>query len=201
MSLALLMLVADPAKSRAIAFVDDSPITIVAYEEYAKVLSSPDGQLRVSRDQVLMSLINQSIVTRYAEQHAIVVDRASIERTIASWIAEGTVDEALARGDGHAGLVARVEMFERFRLVKAAVVTPHEPSSETLHAAYVSDTTLSTLDPSEALSLLRKRLIDDQIAADWKQWLESQRACSDIRVIEPTFAIPSSTAQPGCAAR
>jgi hypothetical protein len=185
-------------ESIAYAFVDDLAITRDDYEAYAAVFTRPDGALLVSRDQVLLSLINQAIVEREAERRSISVADAAIAAGVGAWESLGIAEKSLERSGGRPALAARMRMFELFKLVRSAVVPPVEISSEVLEAEYQADESLHVLGLEAAMPVIRERLSREQVENRWEEWLRSQRGCAVIRVLDSSFEVPSTTPGPRC---
>lgn len=62
-----------PPRSTTVAVVDGVVISREAYDEYARVFTAPDGSLRVSAEDVLLSLVNQVLVQREADRRGLAV--------------------------------------------------------------------------------------------------------------------------------
>lgn len=184
--------------STAYAFVDNIAITRDDYERYAAVFTRPDGALQVSRDQILLSLINQALVEREAERRDISVADGAVEAGVVAWEDLGIAEKTLERSGGRPALIARLRMFELFKLVRFAVVPPVEISRHALEAEYLADESLHSVDREAALPAIRERLSREQTETRWENWLRSQRECAVIRVVETSFELPSTTPAPHC---
>lgn len=70
----------------------------------------------------------------------------------------------------------------------------------TLEAEYLRDSSLHVLGFSDALRVLRERLVRRESDLLWTTWLSGQRTCADIRVFDGFLHVPSSTPGPACRA-
>lgn len=91
-------------------------------------------------------------------------------------------------------------MFLLFKLVRAEVVGHPEIPPALLEAEYLRDRRLHSVGRAEAIPVLRERLIRRESDRRWVTWLSSQRACADIRIVDGSVEVPSSTPRPGCRA-
>ncbi len=196
----VLVLVAFAAKPDGVAIVDGVVISRATYDQYAQVFTSPDGTVRVSEEDVLLSLVNQVLVQREAQRRGIEVSDDEVAREVGGMSETDLIARSLPKGGEEAAFRERVRMFVLFRLVKAEVVGPVQIPDDLLEAAYATDPSLHVLAFSDAVLVLRERLTTRESDSRWVSWLTAQRACVVIRILDTTFDIPSSTPTPGCVA-
>lgn len=196
--LALLMLAPNSPRQSTIATVDGAVIATSAFDAYAEVFTRPDGSLRISREQVLLSLLNQAIVARAAKNLALSVDTATIDQTIAAMERGTLANTSLGDLGDEAGLRSRVEMFILFEKVKEAVLGPISIPEQELMKAYELDLNVQQLGPDMGLTVVRNRFVEQETARRWEEWLQAQRHCADITIMDPTLNLPSSTPGPDC---
>jgi len=155
------------------------------------VFTTPDGSLQVSEDHVLLSLVNQVLVQREADRRGLVATDEEVSDA-------STDTLSLAGVSDDAALRERVRMFLLFQMVKSEVVGPIEIPLEVLEAEYSADSSLHILGLSDAMPVLRDRLSRRESDRLWADWLSRRRACADIRILDESFDVPSSTPGPGC---
>jgi hypothetical protein len=180
-----------------IAVVDGQGISRRSFADYAAVFTAPDGSLRASSDDILVSLINQALVKKEAIRRSIEVTDAQVEEAIGDMADAQALQAPKAGGDDHA-FRERVRMLLLFRAVKAAVIGRFSPSDEALRAAYDADPALQVVSYAEAVPLLTQRIEKQETERLWAAWLAELRRCADIRVLDLTFGTPSSTPAPSC---
>jgi len=184
--------------STAVAHVDGSPISRTAFDAYAGVFTDPNGELQVSRDQVLLSLINQKLVSREASRLGVRVDPASVDDAIKEWQGLDVLRRSLERSGGIDALRARFEAFIELKQVKTLVVDKVDISDDQVRTAYQSQFNLPAFPLEEVADVLRERLTETEIERRWTVWLARQRECSRIEILDPSFDLPSSSPVPGC---
>jgi len=187
------------AGSPTLATVDGVAISRDAYDEYAGVFTAPDGSLRVSKEDVLLSLVNQVLVLKEADRRGLAVSDQDVSGAVADMDEDETVELGLPGGGDDPGFRERVRRFLLFGLVKSAVVGTIEVPVDVLEAAYRADPSLHVLEFSEAAPVLRKRIVSRESDRRWAEWLGRQRACADIRVLDSSFDLPSSSPGTDCA--
>jgi hypothetical protein len=191
------------AGSASVAFVDGTDISREAYDQYARVFMAPAGTLSVSEEDVLLSLVNQVIVQREADRRGIVIAAQDVSGAISAMDHSdhpGDVMLLPPNVDEDPGFRERVRMFLVFRLVKADVVGSVEIPDAALEDEYQADPRLHDIELGDAVPVLRERLIRRESDRRWAAWLRRQRACADIRIVDGSFDLPSSTPAPGCPA-
>lgn len=157
-------------RGEPVAFVNGTPITSASFERYASVFTNPRGTLEVSREDVLVSLINQTLVSEFADKAGIEVPHEIVEARMSALEAEWRV-EGLGRPGGRRALQARVRALIMFERVKAVVIG-----------------TRTTPDADNR----------ERTAMAWAGWLEGERACATIVVLDASVQVPSSTPNPQC---
>lgn len=181
-----------------VVYVDGYPITRAAFDAYAGVFTDPGGQLQVSRGEVLMSLINQELVSREAERLGVEVDEAAVDEAMEQSMSIGVTRRSLESSGGMEGLRARFEAFFELKQVKAAVVGKVTISDNQLQLAYEWDPGLQGVTLAEAADVLRERLTVAEGERRWSEWLARQRACASIRVVDSSLGLASSTISADC---
>jgi hypothetical protein len=187
-----------PQADGAYAYVNGVAILKSDFESYATVFLRPDGSLEVSREQVLLSLINQALVEQAAKTLGLEVGVRQIEEALEAAERLGVTKDSANRQGGRAGSWARVRMFELFKLVRSRVIGPIVISPEAIEAEFNANPDLALAPRDEAVAVIRSRLTEAEAARRWEQWLRSQRRCADIRIVDTSFAIATSTPDPTC---
>jgi hypothetical protein len=171
----------DTGATGVVAIVDGEPISRSAVEEYAAAFRDPGGVLVISPREVLISVINQSIVRREAVERGIEVDRAALQALLAE--EDGALADVrraeIARTGGSDALARRLEAFMEMNAVRDAVLRErgHVPRASSV--------------PGDGASLQRQEI--------WSDWLADRRSCSDLRILDESYGVPSSTPRPDCA--
>jgi len=194
-------LVGRTAGEAIVAVVNGSPISRSAYEEYARVFTAPDGTLGVSEADVLLSLVNQMIVQKESIRQGVAVGDQEVSNVVSDIQHSGHSDivtVSLPGADAEPEFRERVRMFLLFKLVKANVVGPIEVPVAMLQAEYRRDLSLHVVGLEEAIPVLRERMVRQEADRRWADWLNDQRACAEIRIIDARFSMPSSTPMPEC---
>lgn len=188
--------------SATVAVVDGTAVSRESYDEYASVFTAPDGSLGVSEKDVLLSLVNQVLVRREADRRGIVVADQDVSGAIADMEHLEHVETGLSLPgiDNDEAFHERVRMFLLFKLVRAEVVGRIDTPYAMLEEEYLRDPSLHSVSLAEAIPVLGERLIRRESDRRWATWLGDQRACADIRIVDPSFDVPSSTPRPGCGA-
>lgn len=172
-----------------------------AYDQYVRVFTAPDGSVVVSEEDVLLSLVNQVIVRREADRRGIIVADQDVTAAITDMEhLEHSEALSLPGANDDAGFRERVRNFLLFKLVKAEVVGHIEIADAMLEEEYQSNPNLQVIGRDEALSVLQERLIRQESDRRWTTWLDAQRSCAPIDVLDPSFDVPSSTPGPECRA-
>jgi hypothetical protein len=180
------------------ALVDGAPISLASVTEYRAVFTDPGGSVRVADDKVLLSLINQEIISREARRLGIRVDVAEVDAAVDQWRSLRISPSSLIASGGMDGLRERFERFFELRQVKASVVGPVKIPDEQVRAAYLADLNVHGIAFEDAAAVLRQRLTSAEIDRRWTAWLASRRACARIDIVVPTLGVASSTPQPDC---
>jgi len=183
-----------------VATVDGVAISREAYDEYSRVFTAPDGILRVSPEDVLLSLVNQVLVQSEADRRGLTVADQEVSGAVEEMHQHEREALSLPGVGDDAAFRERVRMFLLFGLVKSEVVGPIEVPLDVLEAEYAADSSLHILGFSDAVPVLQERLISQESDRRWVNWLGSQRACADIRILDASFDIPFSTPGRGCGA-
>jgi len=170
-----------PPTDKAVAIVNGAPISHTMIDEYGLVFTDPEGNQRISQSDLLLSLINQTIVHEEARRRGIHVDQADIDAAIADGPLAELEAGAQARTGGNDALRRRMSAFIEMDRVKADVV-----------AELVADGRYGTPAPEDLTGSLLLQHV-------WSDWLAERRSCAVIVVHEPSFDVPSST--PGQTAR
>jgi hypothetical protein len=174
---------------RVLATVNGAEITLAEYQAYAIVFAEPDGDLRVSPAQVMLSLINQELVAQEAARRGLAVDRAELDSVVDFLIAE-PLGASLDRTGGIDAFRERVLAHLLMQKVKEAVLTAPVVAERDVQAAYEADPALSDSPKPEVRATLTDRLAARQLDAAWREWLVSQRRCAIIVVSDRTTAVP-----------
>jgi len=182
-----------------IAKVNEDEISRVSFDTYAAVLTDPNGVLRTSRDQVLLSLVNQRLVAREAKRLGVVIADSEIEEALEEWRKLDIAPSSLARSGGIDGLRNRIRGFLELSRVKAIVVGDIVVDDIQVRDEHSSDLTLRTLPlDQEVATTIRMRVTQRETERRWSTWLSHQRECSTITVYDRTFSLASSSPRPGC---
>lgn len=181
-----------------VAIVDGVVISRQAYDEYADVFTTPDGSLRISGEDVLRSLVNQVLVQKEADRRGLAIPEEKLSAAIEAMKGTELAGASLLREGGEAALRERVRMFLLFAQVRAEVVGFLDIPTEALQTEYAADPSLHNLGFAAAMPVLRERLTSRESDRIWSNWLSSQRACSDILILDASFDVPSSTRGPTC---
>lgn len=181
--------------SPTIAVVDGTPITRTDYDRYAHVFTNPAGDLVVSREEVLLSIVNQVIVEREAARRGIAVTDSDVGDAIANMEQS---EALLPPGINEPGFRERLRMFMLFREVKEAIVGQVEIPLASVQAEFSRDPALREIGLEEATPVLTERLIGRESDRRWVEWLDKERVCVDIHIFDVSFHIPSSTPSPKC---
>lgn len=184
-----------PSSDRAYAIVNGVAISSTEFDAYAAVFRRPDGSLGVTREQILQSLVNQSLVEEAADRYGLSVGQDQVREGVDAR-ASLTSDDGQAGGP--AGIADRVRMFELFRLVRERVIGPIVVSPEAIAAEYEANPDLAIVPRAEALEVIRERLTETESQRRWEDWLARQRACADIQIVDQSFAMRSSSPGPDC---
>lgn len=183
-----------------VAHVDGTAITRADFDAYAAVFSGSDGALRISRQEVLVSLINQILVKEEAARRGLGVNDEDLAVALGSMDADAAgLPKGLSRDlTGDVGFRERMRLFLLFQLVKAETVGAPDIALVDLRAAYDADPSLHVISFAEAAPTLKDRLSQVESDRRWSQWLAAQRACADIRVEDRSFDIPLPTPRSPC---
>lgn len=192
----VLVVVAKP--NGAVATVGGVVISRTAFDDYAQVFTSPDGTVRVSEEDILISLVNQVLVQAAADRRGLEVSDIEVSRAVAGIGEADPIGQSLPKGGEEAAFRERVRMFLLFRLVKSEVVGQIDIPDAQIEAAYAADPSLHVLEYQDAIPVLRERLASRESSDRWLAWLKGQRRCAEIRILDASFDIPSSTPSPGC---
>jgi SurA N-terminal domain len=184
---------------RDVATVDGVPITRAQFDAYAQVFVDPDGEMQVSREQVLLSLVNQALVEREGARLGLGISGADVEEGVKAWEDTGAKVDSLDRTGGLEGLRERIRAFMLFQKVKLEVTRSVVVTSAAIEAALRADPDLAVLTRAEAEGMVRERLQREQVDAQWVQWLEGLRSCASIVVNDTSISIPTSTPLATCA--
>jgi hypothetical protein len=182
------------SNSETIATVNGSPISRAMFDEYAAVFANPDGSLRIPREDVLVSVINQMLVQREANRLGITVPETELAHALEG-MADSDLGGTLPKGGEVPAFRERVRLFLLFKIMKERVVGPFEVPIEQIQAAYEAEPALHVLGFEGASQVLVKRIREHELESRWSDWLRRERACADIRVMDASFGIP--TASPG----
>lgn len=185
---------------QVVALVDSAAISLASVNEYRAVFTDPSGSARVGDDKVLLSLINQEIVSREARRLGIRIDSAEVEGAINSWLSLGVSPSSLDASGGLDGLRHRFERFYELRGVKRSTIGAVAISDDAVQAAYDADPSLHAVSLEEAAKVLRPRLTASETDRRWTAWLAAKRACARIEILDPTLGVPGSTPLPSCPA-
>jgi hypothetical protein len=172
-----------------LATVNGAEITLAEYQAYAIVFAEPDGELRVSPAQVVLSLINQELVAQEAAQRGLEVDQAELESAVRTVAAEA-IGASLDRTGGVDAFRERLRAHMLMQKVKEAVLTVPVVAERDVQAAYEADPALADLPRSEVWAALTDRLAARQLDTAWREWLASQRRCAIIVVSDRTAGVP-----------
>lgn len=149
---------------------------------------------------MLLSLVNQTLVQQEASRRGISVPEEELARALDAMRETELLAQALPDDDDDSAFVARVRVFLLFGLVKSAVVGRVEIPQEQFEKEYSADPNLWSIPFADAIPALRERLIGEVSNRRWVDWLSRQRACADIRILDVSFDVPSSTPGIGCGA-
>ena len=184
---------------QVVAIVNGSPIERSAFEDYAAVLTSPDGQRDESDAGILLSLVNQVFAHQEAVRRGIAVESSSIDEAVAAFEQLDVAQRAVERSGGVDALRARMRTFLEFNEVREEIVSVVEVTHEELRRAYYRGPALSGLPFDQAAPRLLEHLRAEAAERYWASWLESQRLCAYILVLDASIGVPTSTPQPSCA--
>lgn len=154
-----------------VAFVNGTPITKAAFDQYALMFTNPQGGLEISRESVLLSLVNQALVADFAEKRGIEVADDLVEGRMSSALHGDWRVQGLRRTGGRRAFEARVRALILFERVKEVVLGKrNEVDLEGRHS----------------------------MAAAWARWLEFQRSCAALVVVDVSLQVPSHTPGSHC---
>lgn len=150
-------------------------IARATFDEYLEAFRDPRGLLVISRQEVLVSLINQAFTHEEAQQRGIAVDPAQIDAALthASMSLRDIVGSELERTGGLEAFKRRLGAFLEMNVVRDAVL------DELLLAK------TGTPTPGDVTGSLRRQGL-------WSSWLAARRACSMIVVFDGSIGVPSS---------
>lgn len=181
-----------------LATVGGFVISRTAYDQYAQVFTSPEGDVRVSEEDILLSLVNQALVQAAADRRGLEVSDSEVSLAVDGMSEADPIGQSLPKGGDEAAFRERVRMFLLFRLVQSEVVGPIDIPDVQIEAAYAADPSLHVLGYQDAIPVLRERLASRESEDRWLAWLKGQRRCAEIRILDASFDIPSSTPSPEC---
>lgn len=127
-----------------LATVNGAEITLAEYQAYAIVFAEPDGALRVSPAQVVLSLINQELVAQEAARRGLAVDRAELESVVREVTAE-PIGASLDRTGGVEAFRERLRAHMLMQKVKEAVLAVPVVAERDVQAAFEADPALAGL--------------------------------------------------------
>jgi hypothetical protein len=179
------------------ASVDGEVLSYSRFDEYAAVFTDPDGKLRVAREAILLSLINQALVQTEATRRGIDVTNQDVDASITG-IRDSGVPVDLNRASDVTGLRERVRMFLVFGRVRDAVIGQVTISDAELRAAYAADAAFQSIPFNNVAEALRERMETAEIDLRWGDWLAHQRSCAEIVVFDGSIGMPSSTPSAEC---
>jgi hypothetical protein len=186
------------AHNAVVAYVDGSPITRDEFEDYSGVFTNPSGHLQIGQDQVLLSLINQRIISRDAARLGVSVDVGAVDAAMNEMARIGANRRSLDSSGGVEGLRSRVEAFFELKQVKAAVVGTIAVSDDQVRIAYASEPSMHDIPLAEVANVLRERLIAAEADRRWSEWLARRRSCAKIDVVDASLGVRTSTPSAGC---
>lgn len=184
------------ASSAMIATVNGDSIDQDAFDAYAAVFEMEDGTLRITREQVLESLINQALTAQEAARRQIVVDEAEVDGALAA-AANLKVDAGRIEGGPEAfrkRMRAKLLM-DHVKSVVAAVPTVDEAD---IRAAYEADPALSGVSYEEAKPKLAEAIHHAAVEARWSAWLRDMQQCSTIVVMDTSFSLSFDRTRASC---
>lgn len=174
--------------SPAIAIVNGSAITRSEYDAYAAVFRLDDGSLRVTPDQVLRSVINQTLAAQEAALRGIVVTDADVD-SAAQAIRDAAPGASFRLDGGLAAFRARIRARLLMEQVKAVVAVAGPVGDSAVRAAYDASPGLHAVPFDDLRERLAARLQRQAVEARWVEWLTLKRDCSDIRILDPSFTM------------
>jgi len=174
-----------------VALVDGRPITTRDFDAYALVFTDPSGRLSVSREDVLLSLINQSLALAEAESRGLTVTQDEVEATVRSARQAGLNVALMAREGGLDAFRARTRTRLLFERVKAAATSNVVANDDQVRAYFATHGPVFGDQPFEQVKpWIRDRVTQQLVDAAWSGWLAEDRACSRIDVLDPTLSAP-----------
>lgn len=195
-SLALLV-VSRADQEDVVATVNGAPITSLEFDAYAAVFADGGGARTVTREQVLLSLIHQELVSQEASRRDIAIAASALDAATTETDALDLRD-SIDRNRGRDAFRQRLEAFLLMKAVKHAVIKTVEIAESEIVTAYESDLSLSVLSLAEARPVLVAELQESATQELWETWLREQRECSAVIINDPTIAIASTTPLPAC---
>lgn len=174
-----------------LAVVNGDAISLADFEHYAAVFETPDQRLRVAEEQVLLSLINQRVTEAEASRRGIVVTDDDVSVALNEMMSVALIAQSIEKDGDLAAVRQRVRMFVLFRRVADAVVGDVEVSAATIAAEYEADPQLRSVTFELAAPVLAERIREREVEMRWAQWLENQRACATVVVLDASFRMES----------
>lgn len=180
-----------------IASVDGVAITMADLEGYRAVFVAPDGASNVTHDQVLLSLINQRIVSAEARRLGLTITQERIDKAVDEMQSLDAPFENVAGGSG--GFADRVRAFLENQAVRAAVVGYVEVDEDAINREFHSNYEPRglTLD-ADVLEQIIESIRVDESDRRWLSWLSEARDCASIDVRLAGSALRASTPAPTC---
>jgi hypothetical protein len=181
---------------RVVATVNDDAITVTALEDYEAVFEAPDGARQISREDALVSLVNQAIVLQEMDRRRIDITNEEIEARVVA--VEGFDSSDSSDPSNAAALRRHMRALIAFQKLKPLVVGGVEIPEADLLERYQRDRHLYAGTFPEAAAAIYETIETERVEALWSGWLAKQRACARIVVADPSIGLRSSTPSPAC---
>ena len=176
------------ATDPVIATVNGVPITTSDFEAYAAVFPQKDGSLRMTREVVLTSLVNQAIASQEAARRGIAVGEDEVDRAVQDLMNVGLGSPSVLEG-GEQALRVRVGARLVMERLKAILTVAPTLDESTLRQAYDAGPALHAASFTEVRTLLAERISKHMVDTAWSQWLLKMQSCSTVVILDSSLRV------------
>ena len=182
----------------AIAVVNGEQVTRDEFDSYALVFTDPSGSVRITREQILTSLINQELATQEAARRGITVDDRDVDSALAIIGEMDVTGSAFSAEGGQVAFRARIRARILMEKVKAVVASVPMLEEALVRREYDDDGSLHVVSYAEIHDKLADRIHEGLVERRWTAWLAQMRGCSEIRVLDTSVAVTYPRSEKTC---